>query len=131
MSTDRKLTKAQISKIIESYGSCLGNLGKKALTNIAIPLAWDNLPGLVSNLTSNAINKFETKISGKRAVGARNGFILFILNEDVNDLIKVIKSLEDLGVLIDRTIETVKREIKKQEDGFLGALLAPLAASLV
>ena len=61
MSTDRKLTKAQISKIIESYGSCLGNLGKKALTNIAIPLAWDNLPGLVSNLTSNAINKFETK----------------------------------------------------------------------
>ena len=109
----------------------LGNLGKKALTNIAIPLAWDNLPGLVSNLTSNAINKFETKISGKRAVGARNGFILFILNEDVNDLIKVIKSLEDLGVLIDRTIETVKREIKKQEDGFLGALLAPLAASLV
>ena len=131
MSTDRKLTKAQISKIIESYGSCLGNLGKKALTNIAIPLAWDNLPGLVSNLTSNAINKFETKISGKRAVGARNGFILFILNEDVNDLIKVIKSLEDLGVLINRTIETVKREIKKQEDGFLGALLAPLAASLV
>ena len=131
MSTDRKLTKVQISKIIESYGSCLGNLGKKALTNIAIPLAWDNLPGLVSNLTSNAINKFETKISGKRAVGARNGFILFILNEDVNDLIKVIKSLEDLGVLIDRTIETVKREIKKQEDGFLGALLAPLAASLV
>ena len=131
MSTDRKLTKAQISKIIESYGSCLGNLGKKALTNIAIPLAWDNLPGLVSNLTSNAINKFETKISGKQAVGARNGFILFILNEDVNDLIKVIKSLEDLGVLIDRTIETVKREIKKQEDGFLGALLAPLAASLV
>ena len=49
----------------------------------------------------------------------------------MNDLIKVIKSLEDLGVLIDRTIETVKREIKKQEDGFLGALLAPLAASLV
>ena len=131
MSTDRKLTKAQISKIIESYGSCLGNLGKKALTNIAIPLAWDNLPGLVSNLTSNAINKFETKISGKRAVRARNGFILFILNEDVNDIIKVIKSLEDPGVLIDRIIETVKREIKKQEDGFLGALLAPLAASLV
>ena len=42
-----------------SFGSCLGNLGKKALTKIAIPLARDNLPELVSNLTSNAINKFE------------------------------------------------------------------------
>ena len=43
----------QISKIIQSEGSFgywLGNLGKKALTDIAIPLAGDNLPGLVSNL---------------------------------------------------------------------------------
>ena len=40
MSTDKKLSNAQISKIIQSggsFGSWLGNLGKKALTNIAIP----------------------------------------------------------------------------------------------
>ena len=37
----------------------LGLIAKKTLTNIAIPLARDNLPGLVSNLTSNAMNKFE------------------------------------------------------------------------
>ena len=64
MSTDIKHSKAQIFKIIQSDGSFgfwLGNLGKKALTNIAIPLARDNLPGLVSNLTSNTINKFERK----------------------------------------------------------------------
>ena len=36
-----------------------------------------------------------------------------------------------MGVLIDRVSETVKREIKKQEGGLLGASLAPLAASLV
>ena len=47
----------------ESVGSWLGNLAKKALTNVAIPLARDNLPELVSNLVSNAINKFERKIS--------------------------------------------------------------------
>ena len=50
------LLKAQISTIIESgwsFDSWLGDLGKKALRNIAIPLARDNLPGLVSNLTSN------------------------------------------------------------------------------
>ena len=66
ISIDIKLSKAQISKIIQSggsLGSCLGNLGKKALTDIAIPLARDNLPGLVRNLTSNAITKFERKIS--------------------------------------------------------------------
>ena len=62
MSTDIKLSKAQISKIIQSggcYGSSLGNLGKKTLKNIAILLARDNLPGLVSNLTSNARKKLE------------------------------------------------------------------------
>ena len=107
------------------------NLGKKALKNIAIPLARDNLPGLVINLNSNPINKFERKISGKGAVRAGKGFTLFISNEDMNDIIKIIKSLEDSGVLIDGVTETVKHEIKYQEGGFLGALLAPLAASLV
>ena len=54
ISTDIKLCIAQISKIIQSgwsFGSWLGNLGTKALTNIA----RDNLSGLVSNLASNAI----------------------------------------------------------------------------
>ena len=58
-STDTKLSKSQISQIFKSgttFGSFLGNLGKNALANIAITLATDNLPGLISNLTSNAIN---------------------------------------------------------------------------
>ena len=62
MSTDIKLSKAQISKIIQSVGFFaywLGNLGKKTLANVAIPLARDSLPVLVSNLASIAINKFE------------------------------------------------------------------------
>ena len=78
MSTDIKLSKAQISKIIQSggsFGSSSDNLGKK---NVAIPLARENLLGLVSNLTSNAINKFERKISGKGAVRTGKGFSLFI-----------------------------------------------------
>ena len=49
----------------------------------------------------------------------------------MNDIIKIIKSLEDSGVLIDGVTESVKDKIKKQKSGFLGALLAPLAASLV
>ena len=70
---------------------------------------------MVSNLTSSAINKFDRKTSGKRAVRAGKGFTLFISNEDTDDIIKIIKSLEDSGVLIDGVIETVKREIKKSK----------------
>ena len=54
-----KLSKANVSKTIQSggsFGSWLANLGKKALANVAIPLARDNLPGLVGNLTSKVIN---------------------------------------------------------------------------
>ena len=101
------------------------------ITDLAILLARDNLPGLVSNLASNAVNKFERKISGKGAVRGGKGYILFISNEDMNGLIKIIKSLEDSGVLIDGVSETVKHEKKKQGGRFLGALLAPLVASLV
>ena len=49
----------------------------------------------------------------------------------MKDIIKIIKQLEDSNVLIDGVIETVKHEIRMQEGGFLPALLAPLAASLV
>ena len=79
MSTDIKLSKTQIFKIIQSeklFGSWLGNLGKKALASIAIPLGRDKLPGLVGNLTSNVTNKFmEKKISGKGAVKQGKDFI--------------------------------------------------------
>ena len=45
----------------------------------------------------------------------------------MNGVIKIMKPLEDSGVLIDKETETIKHEIKKpQKGGFLGALLAPL-----
>ena len=54
-----------------------------------------------------------------------------VSNEDINGIIKIIKSLEDLGVLIDRVTGTVKHEIQKQEGRFPTALLALLATSIV
>ena len=63
MSTDIKLCKAQISKKNQLGGflcgmlGSLGILGKKAVTDPAIPLAKDNLPWLVSNIASNVISK--------------------------------------------------------------------------
>ena len=55
----------------------------------------------------------------------------FISNEDTNDIMKIIKSLEDSGVLIDGLTKTVKHEMKKQEGAFIGAFLVLLDASLV
>ena len=62
---------------------------------------------------------------------AGKGFTLFISNEDMIVIIKIIKSLKHSGVLIDGVTETVRDEINKQEGRFVGALLLPLAASLV
>ena len=62
---------------------------------------------------------------------AAKGTTLLILNEDMNYIIKIMKPLEDSGALIDGVTETVKHDLKKQESRFLGALLAPLAASLM
>ena len=124
MATDIRFSKAEISKIILSggfFGSWLGNFGIKALAKIAIYLARGNLSGWVSKLTSNALHKLERKISGKGAIGARKGFILFISNEYKKDIIKIIKSLEASGLLIDGVTETVKHEVKNHEGRFLRA----------
>ena len=122
MPIDIKFTKAQISKIIQSSGflrNMLGNLGKKVITDLAVPLARDDLSELVSNLETNAINKLKRKISGKRAVRTGQGFTLFIMNEEINDIIKIIKSLEYSNILIDDITEIIKHETKSKKEDFL------------
>ena len=49
----------------------------------------------------------------------------------MNDIVKFIKQLKNSGVLIDGVTEKIKHEIKRQEDGFLRASLAPLTPSIV
>ena len=55
----------------------MANWVKKTLANVAIPLVWDNLLGLVSNLTSNAINKFDRKISGYKDLSKQEKNLLY------------------------------------------------------
>ena len=56
---------------------------------------------------------------------------LVISNEDMGDIIKIIKSLENSGVLIDGVSETVKLEIKRQEGRFIGMLLGTSGAAML
>ena len=49
----------------------------------------------------------------------------------MEDITRILKSLENLSVLIDGVNETLKHEMKKQEDEFLGMLLRTLGASML
>ena len=73
MSTGIKLTKAQLFKVNQSgefFSNMFGNLAKKVITDLVIPLAKDNLSRLVCNSASNAKNKLERKTCRKVAVRA-------------------------------------------------------------
>ena len=56
---------------------------------------------------------------------------LIISNDEIGDIIKIVKSLEDSGLLLKGVTETVQNEIKEQKGGFLSMLLGTLGASLL
>ena len=47
----------------------------------------------------------------------------------MEDIIKIVKSLEDSGLLLKRVSEAVQNEAKEQKRGFLHMLLGTLCAS--
>ena len=49
----------------------------------------------------------------------------------MKDLIKIVKSLEDSGLLLKGVTESVQNEVKEQKGGFLSMLLGTLGASLL
>ena len=55
---------------------------------------------------------------------------LVFSNEDSNDIIKIVKSLEDAGLFIKDVSEAVGNKEKERKGGFLGMLAATLGASL-
>ena len=49
----------------------------------------------------------------------------------MKDFIKIVKSLEDSGLLLKGVTEAVQNEVKEQKGGFLSMLLGTLGASLL
>ena len=49
----------------------------------------------------------------------------------MKDIMKIVKSLEESGLLTKSICETIKNEAKEQKSGFLPMLLGTLAASLL
>ena len=57
--------------------------------------------------------------------------VLIISNHEIDNIIKIVKSLEDSGLLLKGVTETVQNEVKEQKGGFLSMLLGTLGASLL
>ena len=55
----------------------------------------------------------------KKILGSGNNTTLIISNDEINDIIKIIKSLEDSGLLLKGVTDTVKNEVIEQKGGFL------------
>ena len=56
---------------------------------------------------------------------------LIILNDEMGDIVKIVKSLGDSGLLTKGVTKTVHNEVKEQKGGFLSMLLGTLGASLL
>ena len=108
-SADIKLTKTRLSKMIQSggfFGRLIGPLLKTGLPlikNLIKPSAKSVLAPLGSTaaVADAAIHK-------KLGSNHNNTRILIISNNEIEHIVKIVKSLEDFGLLLKRGTETVQ-----------------------
>ena len=95
----------------------IGNVLKPLAKSILIPLG---LPAAAS-ATNAAIHK-KMFGSGRPSNLALCNTILIISNEEMNDIMKIVTSLEESGLLIKDISKTIKNEAKEQKGRFLSML---------
>ena len=82
---------------------------------VALPLAKNVLAPLGLTAAMSSIDgSIQKKING-------SGVKLIIEQEDMNDIMKIIKALENSGILLKGLRKTIKNETKEQRGGFLYA----------
>ena len=115
MSTDIKLFKAQIFKIIQ-FGEFLGSLLNKLagpLMKVAVPFAKNILvPFGITAAASATDAGIQKKIHGSWTT------TLIISNEEMNDIMKIVQALEDSDNLLKGVTKTVENGTQKQKGGF-------------
>ena len=134
-STDIKLSKTQLSNMIQSggfLGRLLGSLlktGSPLMKSVIKPLAKSVLIPLGLTAAASAADAgIHMKIVRS---GHNNNTTLVISNDEMDDILKIAKSLEDSGVLLKGVSETIQYEAKEQRGGFLSMLLGTLGASFL
>ena len=120
-SANVKLSKTQLHKIRQSGGFLGRLLG---------PLLKPGLP-LIGNVLKTLAKSILILLGLTAAAAATDAATtLMISNEEMEDIMIIVKSLEDSSLLIKGVCETIKNEAKKQKGGFLSRLLGILGASL-
>ena len=114
----------------EFLGKLLGPLLKTGLPlikSVIKPLAKSVLISLGLTVAASAAD------SGihKKILGSGNNTSLIISNNALADLIKIVKSLKDSGLLLKGVTETLQNDVKEQKGGFLSMLLGRLGASFL
>ena len=133
LSANIKLSKTQLSKIIQSggfIGRLLGPLLKTSLLytkNMSQPLAKSvSIPfGLTAAASAAADTEIHKKILGSGTTTT------LMSHKEMEDIMKIVKSLEDSGLLIKTASEMIQDKGKEQKSGFSGMLLGTLGASLL
>ena len=110
MSTDLNLSRAQISKIIQS-GEFLGSL----LSKLAGPLQ------LLHQQLMQAFKKKKKK--KKNGSGTKT---LIILNDELNDIMKIVQAFEDFNMVLKGVTKAVKKETREQRRALLERLVGTL-----
>ena len=93
---------------------------------VAMPLAKNVLAPLGISAAMFAIDG-----SIKKKMLGSGTTTLIISNDEIDDIIKTVKFLENAGILLKGVSETIHHEAKEQRGGFLGMLLGTLGASLL
>ena len=125
-SIDIKLSKTQLSKMIQSGGFLGRHLGPLLKTGLPLiksvikPLAKSVLIPL--GLTA-AASAADAGIHKKILESGHNNTTLVISSDEMDDILKIVKSLENSGVLLKGVSETIHHEAKEQRGGFLRHIL--------
>ena len=134
LSANIKLSKAQLYNIEQSavfLGRLLGSLLRTGLPLIGNALKPLTKSFLIPLGLTAAVSAIDAAIHKKMFVSGKT--ILIISNEEINDIMKIVKSPEESGLLIKVVTETIRNQAKEQKGEFLGMLLGPslLGASLL
>ena len=143
------LTNRQVANLRKAFanylsGGFLGRLlgpllktGLPLIKNVIKPLAKSVLIPLGLTAAASAADAgIHKKLLGSgcrhsSSSASHNMTTLIISNNEIEDIIKIVKSLEDSSLLLKGVTETVQNEVKEQKGGFLSMSLGTLSASLL
>ena len=78
-----------------------------------------------------AASAADARIHKKILGSGHNNTTLIISNDEMEDILKIVRSLEDSGLLLKGVSETIQNEAKEQRGGFLSMLLGTLGSILL